>query len=44
VSQHTIYAWEATYGGMAGDEAQHLRLLEDEHSRLKGLVAYLSPT
>jgi putative transposase len=42
VSQHTIYAWKAKYGGMEVTEAQRLRSLEDENSRLKRLVADLS--
>ena len=39
VSKHTIYAWKAKYGGMDASEAQRLRQLEDENSRLKRLVA-----
>jgi putative transposase len=42
VSQHTIYAWKAKYGGMEVNEAQRLRSLEDENSWLKRLVADLS--
>jgi putative transposase len=42
VSQHTIYAWKAKYGGMEVNEAQRLRSPEDENSRLKRLVADLS--
>ena len=42
VSKHTIYAWKAKYGGMSVSEAQRLRQLEDENSRLKKLVAELS--
>jgi putative transposase len=42
VSSHTIYAWKAKYGGMEVNEAQRLRSLEDENSRLKRLVADLS--
>jgi putative transposase len=42
VSQHTIYGWKAKYGGMEVTEAQRLRSLEDENSRLKRLVADLS--
>jgi putative transposase len=42
VSQHTMYAWKAKYGGMEVTEAQRLRSLEDENSRLKRLVADLS--
>ena len=42
VSQATIYAWKAKFGGMDVSEAQRLRSLEDENSRLKRLVADLS--
>ena len=42
VSKHTIYAWKAKYGGLDVSEAQRLRQLEDENSRLKRLVADLS--
>jgi putative transposase len=42
VSKHTIYAWKAKYGGLEVSEAQRLRQLEDENSRLKKLVADLS--
>jgi putative transposase len=42
VSQHTMYAWKAKYGGMEVTEGQRLRSLEDENSRLKRLVADLS--
>lgn len=42
VSKHTIYAWKAKFGGMDASEAQRLRALEDENSRLKRLVADLS--
>ena len=36
------YAWKAKYGGLELSEAQRLRSLEDEDSRLKRLVADLS--
>jgi putative transposase len=42
VSKHTIYAWKAKYGGLEVNEAQRLKLLEDENGRLKKLVADLS--
>ena len=41
VSQATIYVWKARYGGLEVN-AQRLRSLEDENSRLKRLVAVLS--
>ena len=42
VSNHTIYAWKAKYGGMEVSEAQEVRQLREENSRLKKLVADLS--
>ena len=39
VSQHTIYAWKAKYGGLEVSEAEELRSLRDENNRLKRLVA-----
>lgn len=42
VSDATIYAWKAKYGGMDVNEARRLRQLEDENRRLKHLVADLS--
>jgi putative transposase len=39
VSAATIYAWKAKFGGMDASEAQRLRSLEAENSRLKRLVA-----
>jgi putative transposase len=39
VSKHTIYGWKARFGGMEVNDAQRLRSLEDENSRLKRLVA-----
>ena len=42
VSKHTIYGWKARFGGLEVSEAQRLRSLEDENSRLKRLVGDLS--
>jgi putative transposase len=42
VSKHTIYAWKAKYGGMEVSEAEEVKHLRDENSRLKKLVADLS--
>jgi len=42
VSKHTIYAWKAKYGGMEVSEAQEVKQLRDENTRLKKLVADLS--
>jgi len=39
VSRHTIYAWKAKYGGMEVSEAEEVKHLRDENSRLKKLVA-----
>jgi putative transposase len=39
VSKHTIYAWKAKYGGMDVREAEEVKHLRDENSRLKKLVA-----
>jgi putative transposase len=42
ISKHTIYAWKAKYGGMDVSEAQEVKQLREENSRLKKLVADLS--
>jgi putative transposase len=42
VSKHTIYAWKQKYGGLDVAEAQELKALRDENTRLKKLVANLS--
>jgi putative transposase len=42
VSKHTIYAWKSKYGGMEASEAQEVKQLREENSRLKKLVADLS--
>ena len=42
VSKHTLYAWNAKYGGMDVSEAQEAKQLRDENARLKKLVADLS--
>ena len=39
VSEGTIYAWKAKFGGMSVSEAQRLKALEDENRRLKSLLA-----
>jgi putative transposase len=43
VSSHTYYLWRREYGSMRVDQARRLRELEQENSRLKKLVADLSP-
>ena len=42
VAMTTIYRWNARYGGMSKEETRTFRQLEDEHRRLKKLVADLS--
>ena len=42
VSKHTIYAWKSKYGGMDVSEAQEVKQLREENTRLKKLVADLS--
>lgn len=42
VSDYTYYRWRKEYGGMRVDQAQRLKELEQENTRLKKLVADLS--
>lgn len=42
VSDQTYYRWRKEYGGLRTDQAQRLKELEQENSRLKKLVADLS--
>ena len=42
IGQSTFYRWKALYGGMSVSEAQRLKHLEAENSKLKRLVADLS--
>jgi len=42
VTEQTYYRWRKAYGGLKIDQAQRLRELEQENSRLKRLVADLS--
>lgn len=39
VTKATYYSWKAKFGGMTVSEAQRLRSLESENSKLKRLVA-----
>jgi putative transposase len=39
VSDASIYNWKARFGGMDVSEARRLRVLEDENTRLKRLLA-----
>ena len=42
IAAETLYNWKRKYGGMGVSEARRLRMLEEENSRLKRLVADLS--
>ncbi len=42
VSDNSYYRWRREYGGLTIDQAQRLKQLEVENSRLKKLVADLS--
>ena len=42
IATETLYNWKRKYGGMGVSEARRLRMLEEENSRLKRLVADLS--
>jgi putative transposase len=39
IAENTFYRWRKTYGGMSITEAQRLKELEKENSRLKRLLA-----
>ena len=39
VSEATLYNWKAKYGGLDVSEAKRLKGLEDEHRKLKKLLA-----
>lgn len=42
ISEAMFYNWKAKYGGLTVSEAKRLRALEDEHRRLKHIVADLT--
>ncbi len=42
VSEATFYAWKKKYAHLGVSELRRLRQLEDEHARLKRLVADLT--
>jgi putative transposase len=42
ISENTFYIWKRKYGDMSTSEVVKLRLLEDENTKLKKLVADLS--
>lgn len=39
ISEPTIYAWKAKFGGMSVSDAKRLKQLEDENAKLKKLLA-----
>jgi putative transposase len=39
ISEQTFYRWRIKYGALKEDEAQRLKALEQENSRLKRIVA-----
>ncbi len=39
ISEATFYVWKKKYAGLGMSELRRLKLLEDENSRLKRLVA-----
>jgi len=42
ICSQTFYNWRAKYGGLDVSEARRLKLLEEENSRLKRIVADLT--
>ena len=42
ISEQTFYRWKKQYVGLELDQAQQIRQLQEENSRLKQLVAELS--
>jgi len=42
ISEQTLYQWKRKYGGMGVGELRRLKQLEEEHRKLKQLVAELS--
>lgn len=42
IGEQTYYRWRKEYGGLRTEQAQRLKALETENSRLKRLVADLS--
>ena len=39
ISEQTYYRWRKEYGGLRLDQAKRLKTLEQEHARLKRVVA-----
>lgn len=42
ISEATFYKWKKKYGGLGESELRRLKILEEENSQLKNLVADLS--
>jgi putative transposase len=42
ISEATFYNWKKKYGGLGVSELRELRMLKEENSRLKKMVADLS--
>ena len=42
ISEQTYYRWKKPYAGLQSDQVRELKLLQDENTRLKKLVAELS--
>jgi putative transposase len=42
ISEQTLYRWKKRYAGLEVDQARELKLLPEENTRLKQLVAELS--
>jgi putative transposase len=42
ISQQTFYRWKKKFAGLGTEELRRLKSLEEEHKRLKSLVADLS--
>ncbi len=42
ISDQTFFRWRTRYGALKEDEAQRLKVLEQENSRLKRIVADLT--
>jgi putative transposase len=39
ISEQTIYMWRQRFAGMSADDVKRLRLLEEENTRLKKILA-----
>ena len=42
VTEQTYYRWRKEYGGLKMDQAKRLKVLEQENTRLRRAVAYLT--